>query len=408
MREDEERKRSLTTKELFMAKKVVLAYSGGLDTSCIIPWLKDKGGYETIAVIGDVGQDADFDQIKKKALKSGAIKAYVLNLQKELIEDYAFLALKAGALYEGKYNLACALSRPIIAQHQVEIALKEKADALAHGCTGKGNDQVRFETTFRLMAPHLEIIAPVRTWEFKTREEEIDYAKKKGVQVPVTKKSPYSIDTNIYGRAIECGILEDPWKEPPEDIYAMTVSPLKAPNKPTYIEIDFVKGLPKKINGKSYTAVELVKKLNEIGGKNGVGRVDMIENRLVGIKSRENYENPAGTILYTALNDLETLVLDRETLHYKQHASQKYAELIYYGLWFTPLKTQLDEYFKKIHTQTTGTVRLKLYKGNCTVVGRKSPYSRYKQKMATYGQGDQFDQKLASGFNSLWAMPYMK
>ncbi|MBF0521869.1 MAG: argininosuccinate synthase [Candidatus Omnitrophica bacterium] len=390
-----------------MAKKVVLAYSGGLDTSCIIPWLKDKG-YETIAVIGDVGQGGDFEKVKEKALKSGATKAYCLNLQKELIEDYAFLALKAGALYEGKYNLACALSRPVIAKHQAEIAIKEKADALAHGCTGKGNDQVRFETTFRLMAPQLEIIAPVRIWEFKTREEEMDYAKKKGVPVAVTKKSPYSIDTNVYGRAIECGILENPWNEPPEDIYALTVSPLKAPNKPTYIELDFVKGLPKKINGKSYGSVEIVKALNEIGGKNGVGRVDMIENRLVGIKSRENYENPAGTILHTALNDLESLVLDRETLHYKPQLSQKYAEMIYYGLWFTPLKEQLDAYFNKVHENTTGTVRLKLYKGNCTVVGRKSPYSRYKEKLATYGKGDVFDQKLAAGFNALWATPFMK
>lgn len=388
-------------------KKVVLAYSGGLDTSCIIPWLKDKG-FNTIAFCADVGQGDNFDAVKKKAIKSGASKVYCFNLQKELIEDYAFLALKAGALYEGKYNLACALSRPLIAKKQVEIALKENADALCHGCTGKGNDQVRFETTFRLMAPKLEIIAPVRTWEFKTRDEEIDYAKKKGIPVSVTKKSPYSIDTNIYGRAIECGVLEDPWREPPKEIYSMSQDPQKAPNKPTYVEIEFLKGIAKRINGISYAPVELVKKLNDIAGKNGVGRMDMVENRLVGIKSREIYENPAGEVLFKALADLESLVMDRETLRYKTQASQKYAELTYNGLWFTPLKEQLDTYFNKVHERTTGTVRLKLYKGSCCVVGRKSKYSLYKEKLATYGKGDQFDQKLSAGFNALWAMPFMK
>ncbi|HBG61877.1 MAG: argininosuccinate synthase [Omnitrophica WOR_2 bacterium GWF2_38_59] len=388
-------------------KKVVLAYSGGLDTSCIIPWLKDKG-FNTIAFCADVGQGDDFDAIKKKAIKSGASKVYCFNLQKELIEDYAFKALKAGALYEGKYNLACALSRPLIAKKQVEIALKENADALCHGCTGKGNDQVRFETTFRLMAPKLEIIAPVRTWEFKSRDEEIDYAKKKGIPVNVTKKSPYSIDTNIYGRAIECGVLENPWCEPPKSIYLLSQDPEKAPNKPTYVEIDFLKGLPNKINGKAYKPIELIKKLNDIAGKNGIGRTDMIENRLVGIKSREIYENPAGEVLFKALNDLESLVMDRETMRHKTQASQKYAELTYNGLWFTPLKEQLDVYFDKIHEHTTGTVRLKLYKGTCSVVGRKSKFSLYKEKLATYGKGDQFDQKLAAGFNALWAMPFMK
>ncbi|MBU1995877.1 MAG: argininosuccinate synthase [Candidatus Omnitrophica bacterium] len=388
-------------------KKVVLAYSGGLDTSCIIPWLKDKG-YDTIAFCADVGQGDNFDAIKKKAIRSGASKVYCFNLQKELIENYAFLALKAGALYEGKYNLACALSRPLIAKKQVEIALKENADALCHGCTGKGNDQVRFETTFRLMAPKLEIIAPVRTWEFKSRDEEIDYAKKKGIPVSVTKKNPYSIDTNIYGRAIECGILEDPWREPPKSIYLLSQDPEKAPNKPTYVEIEFLKGLPNKINGKAYKPVELVKKLNDIAGKNGIGRMDMIENRLVGIKSREIYENPAGEVLFKALGDLESLVMDRETMRHKTQASQKYAELTYNGLWFTPLKAQLDAYFYKIHEHTSGTIRLKLYKGNCSVVGRKSKYSLYKEKLATYGKGDQFDQKLAAGFNALWAMPFMK
>lgn len=386
-------------------KKVVLAYSGGLDTSCIIPWMKDRG-YETIAFIADVGQKDDFEAIKKQGLKSGASKVYCLNVQKELIVDYVFPALKAGALYENKYVLACALSRPLIAKHQVLIARKEKADGIAHGCTGKGNDQVRFEVTARLMEPNIEILAPVRTWEFKTRDEEIDYAKLKKVPVKVTKKSPYSIDVNLYGRAIECGILEDPWCEPPEEIYAMTTSPIKAPNKPTYIEISFTNGIPKKIDDKVYQPVELIEKLNEIGGKNSVGRMDMVENRLVGIKSREIYENPAGTILHTALAELETLVLDRDTLSFKRGLSQKYAELTYNGLWETPLKYQLDEYFNKIHERTTGVVRLKLFKGSCVPVGRKSKFSRYKLKMATYGKGDTFDQTLAEGFIKLWGTPF--
>jgi len=390
-----------------MKKKVVLAYSGGLDTSCIIPWLKDRN-YEVIAVIGDVGQGDDFDFVKSKALKSGAAKVFCLNLQKELIEDYAFPALKAAALYEGKYPMACSLSRPLIAKHQVLIAKQEKADALAHGCTGKGNDQVRFETTFRLMAPNMQIIAPVRVWEFKTREEEIDFAKMRGIPVAATKKSPYSIDTNVYGRAIECGCLENPNCEPPEEIFAMTKNPLKAPNKAAYVNIEFEKGVPVKLDGKYYAPVALIKKLNEIAGKNGVGRTDMIENRLVGIKSREVYEHPAAVVLHQALNDLEGLVLDRATMHFKPILSQKYAELVYFGLWETPLKAQLDAYFNKVHEHTSGTVRMKLFKGSSIPVGRKSPFSRYKEKLATYGEGDQFDQKLAEGFNRLWAMPYMK
>lgn len=387
-------------------KKVVLAYSGGLDTSCIIPWMKDKG-YETIAFIADVGQGDDFNAIKKRAIKSGASKVYCLNLQKELIEDYVFPALKAGALYENKYVLACALSRPLIAKHQVLIAQKERAGAIAHGCTGKGNDQVRFEVTARLMQPDIEIIAPVRIWEFKTRDEEIDYALSKNIPIKVTKKSPYSIDVNIYGRAIECGVLENPWNEPPEEIYSLTKNPLKAPNKPAYIEITFSKGIPVKINGKAFSSVNLIKKLNEIGGLHSVGRVDMVENRLVGIKSREIYENPAGTILHAAIEGLESLVLDRDTSGFKRQCSQKYAELTYNGLWLTPLKKQLDLFFNEVHQKTSGTVRCKLYKGSCSVVGRKSEYSRYNEKMATYGKGDVFDQSLAEGFIKLWGTPFI-
>lgn len=387
-------------------KKVVLAYSGGLDTSCIIPWLKDRG-YETVAFCADIGQGDDFDAVKKKALKSGAAKVYCLNLQKEFINEYVLPALRAGALYEGKYVMACALSRPLIARHQVLIARKEKAAGLVHGCTGKGNDQVRFETTFRLMEPGMEIIAPVRVWEFKTRDEEIDFAKSRDIPVAVTKKSPYSIDTNIYGRAIECGVLENPWNEPPEEIFALTRDPRRAPNSPDYVTVDFVNGVPKKINGKAHAPIGLIAELNRVGGEHGVGRMDMIENRLVGIKSREVYENPAGTILHMALNDLESLVLDRETMRQKAILSLKYAELTYNGLWETPLRKQLDAYFDKVHDRTTGTVRLKLFKGNCQVVGRKSKNSRYKEKLATYGKGDIFDQKLAEGFNHLWATPFM-
>ncbi len=388
-----------------MSKKVVLAYSGGLDTSCAIPWLKDKG-FEVIAFMADVGQGGSFDEIKKRAVKTGASKVYVLDLKKEFVEDYVFPAIKAGAVYENKYFLATALSRPLIAKHQVLVAHKEKATAIAHGCTGKGNDQVRFEVTARLMDPKLEIIAPLRIWEFKTRDEEIDYLRQQGIVMDVTKKSPYSIDINLYGRSIEAGCLEDPWCEPPEEIYKMTVDPLTAPNKPTYIELEFAKGVPVKINGKAYSPVAIINQLNEIGGKNSVGRVDMIENRLVGIKSRENYENPAGTIIHTGHQDLESLVLDRETLHYKYAISQKYAEMIYYGLWETPLKKQLDAYFNKIQERVSGTIRLKLYKGNCVVVGRKSKFSRYKEELATYGKKDVFDQKLAEGFIKLWGMPY--
>ncbi|MBF0594533.1 MAG: argininosuccinate synthase [Candidatus Omnitrophica bacterium] len=388
-------------------KKVVLAYSGGLDTSCIIPWLKDRG-YEIIAVVGNVGQGDNFDEVKSKALKSGACKVYCLDLQKELIEDYALPALKAGALYEGKYNLACALSRPLIAYHQVLVARKEKADGLVHGCTGKGNDQVRFEVTYRLMEPTMEVLAPVRVWEFKSRDEEIDYARSKGVPVSASKKKPYSIDTNVYGRAMESGVLEDPMAEPPEDIFYMTTAPEKAPAKPGYVEIGFNKGVPVSVDGTKMKPLELVIKLNEIAGKHGVGRVDMIENRLVGIKSRELYENPAGAVLHLGIREIESMVMDRDSLRFKEILSQKYAELTYNGLWLTPLKFQMDAFFDKYHENTTGVVRIKLFKGHAMVVGRKSPYSRYSEKMATYGKGDKFDQSLADGFIKLWTVPFQR
>ena len=371
-------------------KKVILAYSGGLDTSCLIRWYKDKG-YDVIAYLADVGQGSDFKMIEKRALATGASKVYILDLKEEFVKDYVFPAIKANAVYEGKYFLATALSRPLIAKHQVIVAKKEKATVLSHGCTGKGNDQVRLEVTAKILAPHLELQAPLRTWEFKTREQEIEYAHKNKIPIDVTKKSPYSTDINLYGRSIECGVLEDPWVEPPEEIYKMTKDPLKCPNKPQYVEIEYSKGIPVKVNGKAYKPVDLILKLNEIGGRNGVGRVDMVENRLVGIKSREIYENPAGTILITSHKELEAMVLDRETLHYKELISPKYAELTYYGLWETPQKQQLDAYINKTQERVSGVVRMKLLKGSCNVVGRKSPFSRYKEELATYGDKDIFD-----------------
>ena len=394
-------------------KKIVLAYSGGLDTSCAIPWLNDQG-YDVIAFIADVGQKENFQKIKQRALKTGASKVHVLDLKKEFVTDYVFAALKAGSVYENKYLMATALSRPIIAKYQVAVAHKEKAEAIAHGCTGKGNDQVRFEVTAKILDPKLETIAPLRIWEFKTRDEEIDYLAEKGIRMEVTKKNPYSIDKNIYGMSIECGILEDPWVEPPEDVYQMTTSPQKAPNKPTYITIDFERGIPMQLKVGAQnsvplrSSVALIQKLNEIGGKNGVGRIDMVENRLVGIKSREIYEAPGGVILHTAHQELEAMVLDRETFRYKQGISLKYADLIYYGLWETALKKQLDAYINKTQGKVTGTIRLKLYKGNCNVAGRKSPYSLYKEELATYGEKDVFDPKLAEGFIKIFGMPFTK
>lgn len=387
-------------------KKVVLAYSGGLDTSCLIRWYKDKG-YDVIAYLADVGQGSDFKVVEKRALATGASKVYILDLKEEFVKDYVFPAIKANAVYEGKYFLATALSRPLIAKHQVAVAKKEKATTLSHGCTGKGNDQVRLEVTAKILAPHLELEAPLRTWEFKTRDQEIDYAKKHNIPIDVTKKSPYSTDINLYGRSIECGVLEDPNVEPPEEIYKMTKDPLKCPNKPEYVEIEFAKGVPVKVNGKALKPVDLLIKLNEIGGRNGVGRVDMVENRLVGIKSREIYENPAGTLLMTAHKELEAIVLDRETLHYKEaYISPQYAHMTYYGLWETPLKHALDAFINKTQERVSGVVRLKLLKGNCQVVGRKSPFSRYKEELATYGDKDIFDPKLSEGFIRIWGMPY--
>ena len=392
-------------------KKVILAYSGGLDTSCIVRWLADKG-WDVVCFVADLGQGLgkgeNFAKIKKRAMTAGASKAYIKDLKKEFVEDFIFPALKANAIYEGKYLLATALGRPLIAKYLVEIAHKEKAQAIAHGCTGKGNDQVRIEVTANILDPKLEIIAPVRAWEFKSREEEIDYAIKHKIPIEQTKKKSYSLDKNLWGVSIESGVLEDPWKEPPEDCYQWTVSPEKAPDKATYLDITFEKGIPKKINGKSYAGIVLIDKLNAIGGANGIGRADCIENRLVGIKSREIYEAPAGTILYTAHKELEAMAFDRELAHYKESRASLYGELIYYGLWYSKLRIGISKFVDETQKNVTGTIRLKLYKGNCTVSGRKSPYSLYKKHLATYSEGDKFDQRLSEGFIKLFGLPYTK
>ncbi len=392
-------------------KKVVLAYSGGLDTSCIVRWLKDKG-YQVICFVADLGQGLgqgeDLDAIEERAEAAGASEVYIKDLQDEFIEDFCMPALKANAIYEGKYLLATALGRPLIAKHLVQIAHKEKADAIAHGCTGKGNDQVRFEVTAGILDSKLEVLAPVRTWEFKSREEEIEYAKEHSIPIDVSKKKPYSIDRNIWGVSIEAGVLEDLDVEPPDDAYLITKSPSYMSSYPKYLDIYFEKGIPKKIDGKSQKLKNLISYLNEVGGAHGVGRVDSVENRLVGIKSREIYEAPAATILHLAHKDLESVVLDRELAHFKEIVTLKYSELIYFGLWYAPLKKALDGFIEATQSQVTGSIRVKLSKGNCSVVGRKSKHSLYKKELSTYGKGDLFDQKLAEGFIKLWGLPYRK
>jgi len=392
-------------------KKVILAYSGGLDTSCIVRWLKEQD-WEIICFVADLGQGLgsgeDLGKIEDRALAAGASKVYIQDLQDEFVDDFIVPALKASAIYEGKYLLATALGRPLIAKHLVQIAHKEKADAVAHGCTGKGNDQVRFEVTVGILDPKLEILAPVRTWEFKSREEEIEYAQTYNIPIDVTKKKPYSIDRNIWGISIEAGILEDLEQEPPEDAYLITKSPTGSSTYPKYIEIYFEKGVPKKLDGKSYKLKNLIAHLNEVGGTYGVGRSDLVENRLVGIKSREIYEAPAATILYNAHKELESLVLDRELAHFKEMIALKYSEMIYYGLWYSPLKDALDGFVEATQKHVTGSIKLKLFKGNCVAVGRKSSYSLYKKELSTYGKEDKFNQSLAEGFIKIWGMPYKK
>lgn len=386
-------------------KKVILAYSGGLDTSIIIPWLKENYGYEVIAMAADLGQGEELDPLNEKAIKSGASKLYIENLQEEFVTDFIFPTLKAGAVYEGKYLLGTSFARPLIARRMVEIAEQEGAVAVAHGATGKGNDQVRFELSVKALNPDLEIIAPWRIWDIKSREDAIDYAVARGIPVPVTKDRPYSMDRNLWHLSHEGGDLEDPWNEPKKDLYLLGVSPEDAPDQPAYIELEFEQGTPVALNGEKLGPVKLLEALNAVGGEHGIGIVDMVENRLVGMKSRGVYETPGGTILYTAHQALEHLTLDRLTLHYKEQIALKYAELVYDGVWYSPLREALDAFVNVTQQNVTGTVRLKLYKGNCSLAGTKSPYSLYSEEFATFGRDGVYNQKDAEGFINLFGLP---
>lgn len=386
-------------------KKVVLAYSGGLDTSISIPWIKENYGAEVVAFAADIGQGSELEGLEEKAIKTGASKCIIDDLREEFVCEFALPCLRAGAIYERKYLLGTSFARPLIARRQVEIAEQEGADAVAHGCTGKGNDQVRFELTYKSLNPKLKIIAPWREWSIRSREDAIDYAQDRKVPVTATKEKIYSEDRNLWHLSHEGGILEDPWSEPEESMYVMTVSPEKAPDKPQYVEVEFENGNPVAIDGKALGPVEIVETLNKIGGAHGIGRVDLVENRLVGMKSRGVYETPGGTLLLVAHRELESLTLDKETLHYKDILAGKYAELVYNGQWFAPLRYAMDAFTDSVQTRVTGSVRLKLYKGNATVAGRKSPYSLYREDLATFAQDEIYNQKEAEGFINLFGLP---
>jgi argininosuccinate synthase len=388
-----------------MAKeKIVLAYSGGLDTSVSVKWIQEKYGYDVIALGLDVGEGKDLEAIKSKALKVGAIKAIMIDAKELLAQDYILPALKANCLYEGKYPLSSALSRPLISKLLVETAEKEGATAIAHGCTGKGNDQVRFEVSVQALNPNLKVVAPVREWGM-TRDEEIKYAEENGIPIPVDLDNPFSIDANIWGRACEAGVLEDPWAEAPEAAYDWTNPIELTPDKSEYVEIEFEQGVPVALNGEKLPLVQLIETLNELGGKHGVGRIDHIENRLVGIKSREVYENPAALILINAHKELEFLTLPREVTQFKTQIDQQMAKIIYEGLWYSPLKPALDAFIEETQKVVSGTIRVKLHKGNHSVVGRKSVHSLYNEELATYAKGDAFDHNAAVGFIKLWGLP---
>ncbi len=385
-------------------EKIVLAYSGGLDTSVAIKWLQENYHYEVIAVAIDVGEGKDLETIKKKAIEIGAIKSYVIDAKKLFAEGYVLPALQANALYEGKYPLISALSRPLIAKLLVGIAKKEGAIAVAHGCTGKGNDQVRFDVAFSALHPELKIVAPVREWAM-SRETEIAYAKERGIAIPVDIDNPFSIDQNLWGRSNECGILEDPWIEPPQEAFELTVDPLKAPDIPEIVEISFQQGKPVALNSEALPLEELILTLNKIAGKHGVGRIDHVENRLVGIKSREVYEAPAATTLIAAHQELEALTLTREVAAFKPLIEQKFAQVVYDGLWYSPLMNALSSFLEETQKTVTGKVRVKLFKGNIQVIGRSSENSLYDFGLATYQSEDSFDHKAATGFIKLWGMP---
>jgi argininosuccinate synthase len=385
-------------------KKVVLAYSGGLDTSVILRWLKNEYGCEVIAFTADIGQSEELDHLEERARETGASKVYIEDLREEFVRDYVFTALKANAVYEGAYLLGTSIARPLIAKRQVEIAQLEGADAVAHGATGKGNDQVRFELTYYALNPYIRVISPWRQWQFKSREDLIAYARENGISVPVTKKKPYSTDRNLLHISFEGGILEDPWSEPPEDMFILSASPEKAPERPTVVEIDFEDGVPTRIDDKPLSPANLLLQLNELGGRNGIGRVDMVENRYVGMKSRGVYETPGGTILHIAHRAIESLTMDREVMHFRDSLIPKISELIYYGYWFSPEMEILKKAIDEMQRDVTGAARLKLYKGNCTVIGRKSEKSLYHGAFATFEKDTVYNQKDAEGFIRLNAL----
>ncbi|MEA3509333.1 MAG: argininosuccinate synthase [candidate division NC10 bacterium] len=379
-------------------KKVVLAYSGGLDTSVILHWLIETYRFEVIAFCADLGQGEELDEVREKALKTGASKVYIEDLKEEFVRDFVFPCLKANAVYEGAYLLGTSMARPLTAKRQVEIARREKADAVSHGATGKGNDQVRFELTYLAFNPHITIIAPWREWDLKSRSDLVAYAKRHKIPVPVTPEKPYSSDRNLFHISFEGGVLEDPWREPPEGMFTLTVSPEKAPDRATPLEVEFKEGLPVAVNGRRLSPARLLASLNEIGGKTGIGRVDMVENRYVGMKSRGVYETPGGTILQIAHRAVESITMDREVMHLRDSLVPRFAELVYYGYWYSPEMEVLHRTIDETQKTVTGTARVKLFKGNCTVVGRKSPTSLYDPTMATFEEDRVYQQRDAEGF----------
>jgi argininosuccinate synthase len=391
--------------DVLKKEKIVLAYSGGLDTSIIIPWLKENYAYEVIAMVADVGQGDDVEAVVNKAYKTGAAKVVVEDLREEFLTGYVWPALKAGAVYENKYLLGTSLARPVIAKHQVEVALREGASAVSHGCTGKGNDQVRFEMAYQALAPELKVVAPWREWDLKSREDCLDYAEKRGIPVAASRAKIHSRDRNLWHLSHEGGELEDAANAPFADTWQMTKSPQDAPNQDEQVEIGFEKGVPVSVGGQTLDPVSLVELLNEIGGRNAVGRIDLVENRFVGIKSRGCYETPGGTLLLTAHGELEALCLDRDLLHFKQHVALKYAELVYFGLWFTPLREALDAFVETTQQNVTGSITLSLYKGNVGIVSRKSEYSLYRTDLSSFTMGASYDQKDAEGFIRILGLP---
>lgn len=385
-------------------EKIAIAYSGGLDTSVMIKWLKDKYDADIVAVTGNLGQQKEIENLEEKAIATGASSFSFLDLRKTFVEEYIWPALKAGALYEDVYPLATALGRPLLAKALVDVALAENCTMLAHGCTGKGNDQVRFEVTFASLAPHLKVLAPLREWEFTSREAEIAYAQQHNIPVSATKKNPYSIDENIWGISIECGVLEDPMVFPPEDAYQITTSPEKAPDKAAVIDIEFEQGVPFSLDGKKMEGLDLIMELNRVGATHGVGRLDMVENRVVGIKSREIYEAPAASILHFAHRELERLTLEKTVFQYKNNIGQDYANLIYNGTWFSPMREAFDAFVQETQKNVSGLVRVKLFKGSVTLLGRTSPWSLYDEQLATYTEADTFNHKAAEGFIHIYGL----